>query len=691
MAAVERVFQQHQQFRSCVPITLPVLEHPHVSHSAMNPTITERPASALARGIKITEFKETKVNPEPISLEESELILEEYLSPSKLRDLAGVDDLDDVRYLEMKVDTRDTSLGNFGVHLPNLRQLKLSSSIITSVRDLGSSLHNLRVLWMARCGLEDLDGLSSMNSLDELYLAYNDIYDISACSLLEHLQILDLEGNNIDEMSQINFLSTCSKLRSLTLDGNPVCVTPSPDATSDDYDYREAIKEAIPHLELLDDEPLNVSERQSHQRVSVFDDDWALIDELMQEGTVGGYDDDIDSSGLTPESLPISPLRPTTGYRPGSALKNYAGTGIRPGTRSGRPGTQSGRSGTQSVRPATSFRSLPGRPGSARPSSSRSGGRPDSSGQTNSGDDIDNIDDSSDLTRGGVVCGNPSRALKARHKPQKLQSQSINRLMQQLDYKPQPTEEISLEDEDDIKDLLNDIREWKQLHSKKQQEIESRKAPQVLRIDHDDAVSLSDDEESLDSDSGEDRRALTKYKSLHQQLSTRMNGFGGNGVTEGDSDRKPLDVRPKSRTREPLTMSRLTKLRYDESFESTDDAQSEERQQTSAHRSSFAKYPGQTKLWSPSPPPQRTNEPSQLLSNPKSPSATNRHLDRTNAQTNDGTHPEIRPLIHSPEGRQPEGLRREAVHGQSTAASQAPARIRRGLHNVQLLPSKFNK
>jgi len=47
---------------------------------------------------------------------------------------------------------------------------------------------------MARCGLEDLDGLSSMNSLDELYLAYNDIYDISACSLLEHLQILDLEG-----------------------------------------------------------------------------------------------------------------------------------------------------------------------------------------------------------------------------------------------------------------------------------------------------------------------------------------------------------------------------------------------------------------------------------------------------------------------------------------------------------------
>ena len=47
---------------------------------------------------------------------------------------------------------------------------------------------------MSRCGLEDLDGLSSMNHLRELYLAYNEIYDISPCSMLEHLKILDLEG-----------------------------------------------------------------------------------------------------------------------------------------------------------------------------------------------------------------------------------------------------------------------------------------------------------------------------------------------------------------------------------------------------------------------------------------------------------------------------------------------------------------
>ena len=67
----------------------------------------------------------------------------------------------------------------------------------------------------------------------------------------------------------------------------------------DDYDYRRAVKEAIPHLEILDDEPLSLSEGQPRRRMSAFDDDWALIDELMQDGTVGGYDDDVSSSGTT--------------------------------------------------------------------------------------------------------------------------------------------------------------------------------------------------------------------------------------------------------------------------------------------------------------------------------------------------------------------------------------------------------
>jgi Leucine-rich repeat (LRR) protein len=47
---------------------------------------------------------------------------------------------------------------------------------------------------MSRCGLLELDGISSMISLTEVYLSYNEISDISPVSMLDNLQILDLEG-----------------------------------------------------------------------------------------------------------------------------------------------------------------------------------------------------------------------------------------------------------------------------------------------------------------------------------------------------------------------------------------------------------------------------------------------------------------------------------------------------------------
>lgn len=43
-----------------------------------------RPASALARGVNITEYNNNRVNPDPIIIEDSDLLLEEYLSPRKL-------------------------------------------------------------------------------------------------------------------------------------------------------------------------------------------------------------------------------------------------------------------------------------------------------------------------------------------------------------------------------------------------------------------------------------------------------------------------------------------------------------------------------------------------------------------------------------------------------------------------------
>ena len=38
--------------------------------------------------------------------------------------------------------------------------------------------------------------------------------------------------NAISDIVQVDFLGLCQKLRNLTLEGNPICTTPSVDATS---------------------------------------------------------------------------------------------------------------------------------------------------------------------------------------------------------------------------------------------------------------------------------------------------------------------------------------------------------------------------------------------------------------------------------------------------------------------------
>ncbi|XP_060463605.1 leucine-rich repeat-containing protein 56 isoform X3 [Panthera onca] len=162
-----------------------------------------------------------------------EQLVEEYLSPARLRALAQVDDLRLVGTLEMCVSTRESSLGNFGVHLPNLSQLKLNGSCLGSVRDLGTSLGRLRVLWLARCGLTDLDGIGCFPALKELYVSYNNISDLSPLCLLEQLEVLDLEGNSVEVLEQVRYLQLCPRLATLTLEGNLVCLRPGPSPSNE--------------------------------------------------------------------------------------------------------------------------------------------------------------------------------------------------------------------------------------------------------------------------------------------------------------------------------------------------------------------------------------------------------------------------------------------------------------------------
>ncbi|XP_032977419.1 leucine-rich repeat-containing protein 56 isoform X3 [Rhinolophus ferrumequinum] len=98
-----------------------------------------RPSSA---SVQVRELSwHGRHNPHPQSKDpgshgsgRSEHLVEEYLSPARLRALAQMPDLRLVSTLEMCVDTREYSLGNFGLHLPSLSQLKLNGSRLGSVR-----------------------------------------------------------------------------------------------------------------------------------------------------------------------------------------------------------------------------------------------------------------------------------------------------------------------------------------------------------------------------------------------------------------------------------------------------------------------------------------------------------------------------------------------------------------------------
>uniref|UniRef100_A0A8C6VET0 Leucine rich repeat containing 56 n=1 Tax=Naja naja TaxID=35670 RepID=A0A8C6VET0_NAJNA len=254
---------------------------------------TSRPGSATVR---VTDLSwQGLLNPNPSIKEDEELLVDEYISPHKLKALTGLDDLRQVKALEMRVNTRENSLGNFGSYLPNLKQLKLNGSILTSVRDLGTALPRLQVLWMARCGLSDLDGISCCCSLKELYIAYNNIGELSQISLLENLEILDLEGNNIEDLSQIQYLRLCTKLTNLTIEGNLICLKPSPQSSEvcdPNYNYRVEVKKLIPHLKCLDEIPANQTAIPFPCKMNK---DWLIVKESIKEG---GLIEEASGSGV---------------------------------------------------------------------------------------------------------------------------------------------------------------------------------------------------------------------------------------------------------------------------------------------------------------------------------------------------------------------------------------------------------
>ena len=173
-----------------------------------------------------------------------EVEVREYLSVADLQRICDTKDLSTVQSMTTQVDLLRHSPGALGDRLPALTELRLNGSIIHSLRDLGTTLRSLRVLWVSRCGLEDVGGSLALPALEDLFMSYNNVSDLSQLSSLRNLRTLDAEGNAVTSRESVSFLQLCPNLQSVTLHANPIASQPR---------YRMDVIESIPQLLTLDD------------------------------------------------------------------------------------------------------------------------------------------------------------------------------------------------------------------------------------------------------------------------------------------------------------------------------------------------------------------------------------------------------------------------------------------------------
>ncbi|XP_062973152.1 leucine-rich repeat-containing protein 56 isoform X2 [Elgaria multicarinata webbii] len=326
---------------------------------------------------------------------------------------------------------------------------------------------------MARCGLPDLDGISSCCSLKELYVAYNNIADLGQVGQLEHLEILDLEGNNIEDLSQIQYLGLCTKLSTLTVEGNLICLKPSPQSSEvPGYNYRAEVKKLIPHLKCLDEIPADQTALPFPCKMNK---DWLIVKDSIKEGS------------LVEEAL-------------GSGLDSHSGTiATRP---------------CSALRPSTTQFLLASRPQTAqKPPSAHLISGCSTLLESTVCDELLPEDDASDLTHGvsRVICGNPIKALHARR--QKLGSAVMN-----LFQPPCHLSEHTYDFEDTAcangEDIFAELKLLKEHHYQHLQALQRESSPQILKIRHSDEeaenYSLSDScDEDMKETTQEDIREIT--------------------------------------------------------------------------------------------------------------------------------------------------------------------------------------
>ncbi|XP_031419312.1 leucine-rich repeat-containing protein 56 [Clupea harengus] len=263
--------------------------------------------------------------------------------------------------------------------------------------------------------------------------------------MLECLEVLDLEGNNVDDLVQVQYLGLCSQLRTLTLEGNPVCTCPRPGASeTEEYSYRSVVRELVPQLQYLDDVP--VEEEEVADSRAPADEDLALLKESIKEKASSSNLQYLEDRAASACSL----------SRPGSAQ---------------RPGTS---------------RCPSSRPGSARTLSSPGYGSRPGSGES---DPAGSEPNASELTHGAgrfLLCGNPVQALRARRQKTTSQAPALpfNSCLSPGHVPEHTYDTYDASEDRNRSDVFAELRAWRKEHNKRLLSIEKDRQPEMMTILH---------------------------------------------------------------------------------------------------------------------------------------------------------------------------------------------------------------
>jgi len=257
---------------------------------------------------------------------------------------------ENVEEFEISADCENFDFSALGCFLSNCKAAKFSGSRIPRLRDLGVSWMNIEILYLHRCGLKDISGVSALPRLRMLFAAFNEVEDLNALGVSTHLEVLDFENNKVKAVNNIQCLKQCKHLSHLTLLGNTIANL---------VQYRRLLGSLLAQsLECLDDEELTKEEREP-----VTDESEAFLVnvEAVHQAEVDRVVEKAIKLSEASRSSCLTPLAKMTGNK-------YSNTPKRPRTALGirRPSTH-----RRSLRCRHQKHKLPPRPNTATPTRRR--------------------------------------------------------------------------------------------------------------------------------------------------------------------------------------------------------------------------------------------------------------------------------------------------------------------------------